>query len=162
MKEYYEEYREQLQSVVDKSEDEFEKKLIYIAAGALGLSFTFISDIVDIAPSTILWALLVGWIMLIGCICLNLVSHMSSKNKANKTINDIDTFIIADTNDDADLRNKIDKRNKNTDIMNYTTIGMLIFGIICIVFFVSYNMVGSINSKSIQTTKTEIVYERQN
>ena len=38
MKEYYTKYREILQSVVDKSEDEFEKKIIYIAAGTLGLS----------------------------------------------------------------------------------------------------------------------------
>lgn len=143
MKEYYEGYRKLLQVVVDKSEEEFEKKLIYIAAGALGLSFTFISDIVNIATSELLYILIVGWVSLIGCICLNLTSHILSKNKANKTISDIDEFILSDNNDDTILRKKIHKRNKNTDCANYITIGMLILGIICIVLFVSYNMINS-------------------
>lgn len=140
VKDYYNKYRELLQTVVDKSENAFEKKLIYLAAGALGLSFTFISDIVDITKSTLLWMLITGWVLLIGCLCINLLSHMSAKKKANKTIDDIDEFILKNSDDDTDLVNKINKRNRFTDAINYTTIFMLITGICCIIIFASYNM----------------------
>ncbi len=34
--------RENIEKIIEKSEDDFEKQLSFIAAGALGISFTFI------------------------------------------------------------------------------------------------------------------------
>lgn len=158
MRDFYKEYRKELQKVVDKCEDEFEKRLIYIAAGALGLSFTFISNIVEIDGARFIWILICGWISLIACICINLLSHTSSKTKAQKTIDEIDNELEKEEFDDTELRKNIDKRNKNTEFINKLTTWLMIGGICLIVAFASINMLKSNTEKDIsqKEEKSEI------
>lgn len=104
------------------------------------MSFSFISDIVEIANACHKWCLSLGWVLLIVCILINLCSHISSKNKANKTIDEIDKFLSEELGDDNQLRKAIDKRNKITNIINYITVSLAIIGIVFIIFFVVYNI----------------------
>lgn len=141
MKEYYTKtYRPLLQEVVDKCEDEFEKKLLYIAAGALGLSFAFISDIVNVNEGCCLWMLLVGWFLLIVCICLNCFSHLWSKEYAQATIDDIDKESEKDVFNENIIRLNIDHRNRKTHLVNMLTIWLMIIGIVFIVIYAAVNI----------------------
>lgn len=139
-KEYYYQYRDLLQKAVDKSENEFEKHLLYIAAGALGLSFTFISEIINIIDSRFIWLLIAGWISLILCILINLLSHIHSKTMLNRTINLIDKYLVGDILHDNELRNNIDKMNKKISHINTSTILLLVIGIALIIVFTSLNL----------------------
>lgn len=152
---YFKGYRKQLQKVVDKSEDEFEKRLLYIAAGALGLSFSFITDIVTISQSTCLWILIVGWGLLAACILINLLSHIGSKNKANESIDLIDAFLTSGESDNSSLIDAINKKNSQTELVNKTTVWSLFLGIAFIITFASINLLQ--NNTPNKMAKKEIV-----
>ncbi len=155
--EYYTGYRESLQNVVDKSEDEFEKRLLYIAAGALGLSFSFITDIVAINQCKYLWLLIGGWGLLAMCILVNLLSQLWSKNKANRAIDLIDKCLVSQ-GDDKKLKSKIDEMNSRTNLINNITVWFLFGGIIAILAFASINLHKdkTINKEEIMSNKETI------
>lgn len=156
MKEYYtQKYRPLLQGVVDKCEDEFEKKLIYIAAGALGLSFAFVSDIVNINDSCCIWMLLVGWILLIACICLNCFSHLWSKRYAQTAIEKIDKEAEKDVFDEKSIRSYIDKQNKKTNCINASTIWLMTLGIALIVTYAAINILQTNMGKTSTTEQVK-------
>jgi len=54
-----------IQDLITKSEDEFEKKLLYIGAGALLLSLTLVEKILKLENSCCIWFLISGWISLV-------------------------------------------------------------------------------------------------
>lgn len=126
--------REILQSAKEKSEDDFEKKVTYISAGALGLSLTFIEKIVHERRATCLGLLISSWALLIFTLLLNLLSHSISSYYHDKTTQEFDR-------EDENLESNIDKRNKRLWIINIVTIATLIFGIVLLVTFVSINLV---------------------
>ncbi len=155
--EYFKDYRKQLQKVVDKSEDEFEKRLLYIAAGALGLSLSFITDIVTISQSTCLWMLIAGWGLLIVCILINLLSHIGSKNKANESIDLIDAFLTSGESDNSSLIDAINKKNSKTELVNKVTVWSLFLGIVFIVTFASINLLQNNTSNKMAEKEIKIV-----
>lgn len=112
---------------IDKSEDDFENKLTYISAGALGLSFAFIEKIVNIENSTNKRLLICGWISLCITLFLNLVSHLISKKIACRIQDDL-----------ADLDKKNDKKVR---VFNYFSVGFLMIGIVLIIIYASFNII---------------------
>ena len=124
--------REAFQRVKEKSEDDFEKYITYISAGALGLSLTFIEKIVQFKETVFLWVLILGWLFLTLTLLVNLLSHFYSKRLIDKTIEDFD-------NKDPSLLSNIKKRNKNIDKVNISTIITLILGITLLIIFISLN-----------------------
>jgi hypothetical protein len=116
-----------------KSEDDFEKNLTYISAGALGLSLTFIEKIVVINSSTIIWTLIIGWVLLGLTLTLNLISHLISSYYSRKSQEEFD-------NDCKNLNKNIDLRNQRISIINWSTVILLILGIFFIIIFTSQNI----------------------
>lgn len=127
-----EETRNKFDDSRDKSEDNFEKSLTYISAGALGLSLTFIEKIVPIESSLHIWTLILAWIFLGLTLFLNLVSHLISSYYSRKSQDELD-------NGDENINDKIDKRNRKMTIINWTTVIFLMLGISFIIFFTSIN-----------------------
>ncbi|SHF80556.1 hypothetical protein [Flavisolibacter ginsengisoli] len=126
----------ELKVLFQKSQDNFEKQLSYISAGALALSIGFIKDIVQpIKDSSSKWMLLLGWGLLIFTLLLNLVSHIiAGKNarKGAKETEDIDKTYDPD---------RIDKRASQMDMINWTTVGTLACGIVLIVLYITFNAI---------------------
>lgn len=52
----------ELRVIKEKSEDDYEKNLVYISSGTLVLSLTFIEKIVPLQGSTVVWFLIASWI----------------------------------------------------------------------------------------------------
>jgi hypothetical protein len=129
-------FRVELKELFQKSQDNFEKQLSYISAGALALSVGFIKEIVHpIKYSSYKWMLLSGWGLLIFTLLLNLVSHIiagRNARKGAKETEDIDKTYNPD---------KIDKRARYMDIINWTTIGTLAGGIVLIVLYITFNAI---------------------
>lgn len=129
--------REKIQEVIGKTEDYFEEKLTYISAGALGLTLTFIEKIIPLTDSVGTVFLVMGWGFLVMTLLLNLSSHLISKQYLFKTQIELDKS--NDTKNLKDIYLKVIKRNKRTECINWITVGLLIFGISCIVTSVSIN-----------------------
>lgn len=140
-------YREQVQVVANKSEDEFEKRLLYIAAGALGLSFSFITDIVSLNESKFKWLLIAGWGFLTTCILINLLSHIWTKHCANKIIDTIDDQIRNNRINCDKIAPRVDSMNVSIKWINTSTVVALFLGIAQILTFATINIYQIDNNK---------------
>ncbi len=136
-------YREKLQNVISSSEDHFEQKLSYISAGALGLSLTFIEKIIPLDNSAGLIFLILGWVFLVLTLLLNLISHMVSKYYSMKSRIEYD--LIPPNESVKVLYNTVIARNFKTDLINWVTVSLLVFGISFVVVFASLNAFNKIN-----------------
>lgn len=142
MKQYYvKTYRPLLQNVIDKCEEEFERKSTNIAAGSLGVSFGFIHNIVTISAGRCLWILLSGWTLLLASICINCFSYLWSKKYAHDTIVDIDNEYTKSSFNANLLYLKICSRNKKTMVINLVTIWSMIVGLLLVLIYVIVNLV---------------------
>ena len=147
--------RENLLKIKEKSDDDFEKNITYISAGALGLSMTFIEKIVDIHKGSFLCFLFTAWGLLTLTLLVNLLSHYLSSYYHDKSTQELDK-------DDPEIDNNIDKRNSIMRKINIGTVISLILGIIFLILFTSINltkMKGEESKKEtkITTTETKII-----
>lgn len=127
-----ERFREELVKINEKSQDSFETQLSYIAAGSIGISVVFISDIIPTPQAKYVAFLLIGWLLLTACLFINLYSHIVSFKNHRKTIIDIDT-----NNYDPQTANR---RNKIINRWNVGSHWTLITGILSILLFITINM----------------------
>lgn len=134
--------RDSIQRMIEKSGDDFERNLTYISAGSLGLSLTFIEKIVKIEDSNYRLCLILGWIFLALTLFVNLISHLISRNLGEKSNEDLDKIIVGseDYESKMDMINKIKRRNKLINWINYATMALLIVGISLIIIFISLNV----------------------
>ncbi len=117
-----------------KSDDDFEKYITFIAAGALGLTLTFIDKISPLKESIWIWCIILGWFCLAFTLFLNLYSHYRSSNNNEKTIQDIDNELEYKI-----LVDNISKRNTTVSYLNLSSIILLGLGIFFILLFTSIN-----------------------
>lgn len=117
-----------------KSDDDFEKYITFIAAGALGLTLTFIDKISPLKESIWIWSIIFGWFCLAITLFLNLFSHYKSSTNNEKTIQDIDNELEYET-----LINNITERNTVVSYLNLSSIILLGLGIFFILLFTSIN-----------------------
>lgn len=128
-----EEIRNKFDENRSKSEDDFEKNLTYISAGALGLSLTFIEKIITIDSSSHKWFLILGWILLGLTLSINLISHLISSYYNRISQEDFDKKA-------KNLGEIIDRRNLKLSIINWSTVVLLISGVFSIIIFTSINI----------------------
>lgn len=146
------ENREAFQKIKEKSEDDFEKYLTFISAGALGLSITFIEKLVPLENATNVWFLISGWIFLAITLLVNLFSHIFSALMIDKSNEDLD-------NDGEAIHDLITKRNKKIDLINYATLFTLMIGIASIILFTSKNAINMAKSNDKPTKPSQENYE---
>jgi len=144
-------FSKSLESIINKSTDDFEKQLSFISAGALALSITFMDKlVVNLSQSSCRWLLVTGWALLAFTLILNLISHLISAHLHNKTLKEIQE------NDDSYYA-KAHKRNKRISFVNYISIITLILGLFSIIIFSSLNLYNvkakSTNNKTTASSK---------
>lgn len=147
----YKDFSKSLESIVNKSTDDFEKQLSFISAGALALSLTFMDKlVVNLNQSSCRWLLVAGWTLLAFTLILNLISHLVSAHLHNKTLKEIQE------NDDS-YYEKAYKRNNRISFINYISIITLVLGLFSIIIFSSLNLYNvkakSTNRKATASTK---------
>ena len=128
-------------NIINKSEDDFEKNIVYLSAGGLTLSLLFIEKIIPIDGNVIIfWSLCLSWILLGLSLLVNLVSHLVSAK--------ICKIGISDKNNETMSPDIKIKRKKNraiiTDSINYFNVALLGVGIIFMVIFVGINLTNKI------------------
>lgn len=126
-------FRKNSELVLQKSQDDFEKQLSYISAGALGVSMFLIEKIVkDLSNAHCKWILIVSWSLLGFTLIGNLLSHYFCINFNYKTIEEIDS--------ERYDRVKAEKRNSYVKFINTSTVFALVIGIIFLIIFTSINI----------------------
>jgi len=131
--EYLIKYKEELITLLHKSQDSFEKQLSYISAGSLALSIGFIKDVIkNISIANHKWLLSTGWILLGVTLLINCISHIRAADLHNLTIKNIDEGKY----DQLIVR----KRHTEISYVNWFTVGTLATGIFCIIIFVIINV----------------------
>ncbi len=151
-------FREHYQVAINKSEDDFEKNLIFLSSGALGLTLIFIEKIVPPKDSICLYLLIIGWGLLALTLAVNLISHLISKKDIQKSQSDYDNY-VNETIDYDKLVEKQTIRNKKMDCINWLSVIIFISGILTIVLYTSLNF-QNMAKKTTSSTKTTIRVEK--
>lgn len=127
------EFRNELQLLVHKSQDDFEKQLVYLSAGGIAISMAFVEKLTGQISLTHCKVFLIsGWVLLALTLLINLASHVTTIKKHNQTIKEID--------DDNYDQTKAIKRNKMIGFYNRCSLIALFLGIIAIISFVFVNI----------------------
>jgi len=87
-------YRQHLIAAEQKSQAEYDKWVITLSGGALGVSFVFLKDIVGTKSIVSTGWLLAAWICWAVGICIGLASHFFSSLALRRAINQTDEKII--------------------------------------------------------------------
>ena len=123
-------YLEQLNKAYIESSSQFDKQVLYIASGALGISLAFIKDIVKLDVATNKNLLLLSWISFGAVILICILSHYTSLKAINFRI--------------ENLYQKKDKTSKRFDfftkLFNVLMIILLAAGLILLNIFIGINI----------------------
>jgi uncharacterized BrkB/YihY/UPF0761 family membrane protein len=119
-------HREWLVSAYEGATQSFDKAIMTLAGGALGVSIAFIHDV---APKPIhKWLLGVAWILFAVSLLLILISFLASQRAILDMMRQIDEDV-----------EKV-ARGKATDRLNWTAAGSFVVGVVFLVIFALYNL----------------------
>lgn len=135
-----EKYRELLQKLENEAQDQYDKTVLYLSTGALGISFTFLKDIVNVDNAIAIIWLIGAWVSWAVSVSAILWSFFSSRLALRKAIQAIDEEKFPENK--ADLV---------TTILNFLSGILFIVGLICIIVFVTKNLEVNKMSKSVYT-----------
>jgi len=123
------EYRNLLQELEMKAQEQYDKTVLMLSTGALSISFVFIKDIVKLNKITSTDLLVASWTCWAFSVSCVLISFYTSKQAMSKAIDDLD--------------NNVEERNKSntaTSILNILSGAFFVLGLIFIIIFVKKNL----------------------
>jgi hypothetical protein len=88
------EYRNWLIAADQKSSESYDKAVMTLAGGALGLSLTFLKDIIKVPHPEFLWLLGTSWVCLTLSLTCILISMLSSQWALRKAIKQVDQGLV--------------------------------------------------------------------
>ncbi len=126
-------YRGQLITYYVKSQDDFDKTLIALAGGALGISFAFVDGFVDPSSPQAVWSLSWSWILWSLCLVFVLCSFFASNLAARKALKQLD---------DGTIYNKRTGGSANwiTAALNIVGGCSFVVGVFLMIYFVIQNL----------------------
>lgn len=131
-----------------ESSIQFDKNILYISAGALGLSMTFIKDIVPLHESIYISLLLVAWSIFTLVIFMSLLSYYLSMKALNREMQDL--YV-------EEKHRKENKSNKWVKRLNITMLSGLPLGLIFLIIFIAINVSSMAKKQAQQSTKSAVV-----
>jgi hypothetical protein len=121
------------------SSEHFDKNVLYIASGALGISFAFIEKIVDLKTAVCKGYLFSAWYLFAGVIFISMVSHFVSIRVITWSI----TNHVYQNEPEKMLKDYTKKQQKQSKwikgLNGFMMIG-LFFGILLFILFIHYNI----------------------
>lgn len=126
-------YRNHLISAEQKAQADFDKSVLSLSGGALGVSFAFIKDIIGDGPVAVPNLLLLSWILWATSIVSVLASYFFSHLSLRYAIKQVDKKMIYDERPGGWY-------DKVTAILNACGGLLFLFGVIAIAYFVSCNI----------------------
>jgi UDP-N-acetylmuramyl pentapeptide phosphotransferase/UDP-N-acetylglucosamine-1-phosphate transferase len=119
--------------ILNYSQQQFDKLIVYLSSGALILTIGFVKDIVKITPQTDTRTLIWSWVLLAASLITNLFSHRTSYYSIYF---------------DLKKKNKVSNFNDIvTEILNWLSFISLIAVIVVFIFFIINNINGATINK---------------
>jgi hypothetical protein len=116
------------------STEQFDKNILFIASGALGISFAFIKDIIpNLKEATCKSYLIASWYIFASVIFISLVTHFISMMANRWAIRN--SYL-----DDDSFNTKIEYWNIPIRILNATTILAILAGALSLIYFINHNI----------------------
>jgi len=133
MDELIKKYRSQLETLEQKAQDDFDKTVLSLSGGALGISFAFVKDIVDFTSATNSILLFLAWMSWGLSVLLVLVSYFTSHLALRKAIKQVDSGSIRTSKPGGTA-------DTLTEICNALGGLLFIIGVVFISIFVWHNL----------------------
>ncbi|MFO0477636.1 MAG: hypothetical protein ACK50L_02480 [Bacteroidota bacterium] len=121
-----EQHIEQLYKGYTYSSEQFDKAILFVSSGILGISITFIEKIVLLSSSQHNWLLLLSWLLEATTIALFTINHYVSVQSFNKAI--------------KNAYNETGIESKSIKYLNLASIITLILGLILLIIFIFINI----------------------
>ena len=121
-----EKHIEQLYKGFIYSSEQFDKAILFVSLGTLGISITFIEKIVVLSNSQHNWLLLLSWLLEATTIALFTINHYVSIQSFNKAI--------------ADAYKTKNVESKSVKYLNLKSIVTLKLGLILLIIFIFINI----------------------
>ena len=83
-------YRNVLIALETKSQTEYDRLVVALSGGALGISFAFVERFVGDDPPLALWTLMAAWVAWVCSLALMLGSHFFSTKALRKALTQVD------------------------------------------------------------------------
>ena len=142
---YWQNFRDDVLKVREKSQDDFEKYLNVFGSGGLLVGLTLLSKLTESKINYEYRLMLIfGSVSFVVCLLSNLISHYLAIHNNEKNISDID-------NQHPKLWENFEKRNKYLGCVNWVSLGSIIAGTILITLFLILN----INTMAKQNTNPQ-------
>lgn len=136
----YQTYSEERKLLIATEQDQaktFDKYILTLSSGALGLSLAFIKFIKDIDPNSKYW-LIAAWILFSLSTLSTLISFLTSQAACRKQVKILESSFFPE-----DPKNKTDEKNTNSTItgfLNISSITLLILGFLVFIIFAAQNI----------------------
>lgn len=117
--------RKRLTDLHEKATDAFDRSIMTLAGGALGISLAFVHDVAPKPRHT--WVMGVSWLCFAASLLLILGSFLTSERAAFSMVGKYD-------------REEEIERGKWTDYLNWAAAGALILGVVLLVIFAWLNL----------------------
>jgi hypothetical protein len=127
------EYRELLSSLEEKMQSEYDKAVMTLSGGALGISLTFLKDIVKQTPLIHPGWLMAAWICWGASVGAVLMSFLTSLNAMRKALRQVELKVIYYEKPGGWL-------DILTLVLNIMSGGLFLFGVIFIAVFMEQNL----------------------
>ena len=144
--EIYEDYNRGIREIYLQNIKALDSQNLYISAGALGLSLTFISDLVDTQNVVLLQMLIASWVLLSAAIVISLLGFrfttklQNIKDSLDAARQKLGLSPYEDVGPDPDAADeKQITKECRLDLYNRLSLWSLIVGILAMVTFVSCN-----------------------
>ena len=133
MDEHLREYRDLLIAVEQKAQEDYDKTILSLSGGALGVSFAFVKDIVGSQPISQSWTLLASWIAWGTSVACVLGSFYASQRALRRAIKQVD---------EDKIYNQSPGGFYSSLTASLNALGGILFlvGVVFIVIFVAHNL----------------------
>ena len=128
-KKEYDDRTKQLYEIRKDAETQFDKLVVYLAAGGLVVSISLVKDIIGEYTSPInKWSLVLSWILFTCSLIVNLISFISARFAVDQAI------LSQQAKNDRLFNTKINF-DKVTRILNWSALFFLLLGLVFLVIF---------------------------
>ena len=136
-KRIYEKFRENLLEASLSNSNNYDKAILTLSSAALGLSLTFIKDIVPFKDIINYWTLVLSWVFFLISIVVTIISFILSQWAIKRQLKYAEEYYL---NGKENFFNKKNICKDLTTIFNHISGIIFILALILTIFFVTSNI----------------------
>ena len=146
---------EQVREDINSGSDSFDKSMLTLSSGALGVSLAFIKDIVPLGQAVWRGLLVTSWIVFAVCILTTVMSFKLSIVALKKRRDLLDEMLRTQNPELQVLQDS--GWNKAVSACNSTALVLFVLGLACSMIFIVRNMSGSPTEKDSQAYTPTVI-----